>query len=208
MSKLYISEHPLVQDKVARLRDKNTGAKEFKELVEEVTMLLAYEATRSLPLREVEVETPMGKTMARELKDKLCIVPVLRAGIGMTDGLWSLMPTAKVGHIGIYRDPESLLPVEYFCKLPGDLAERLVFVADSMLATGGTAEAAIGFLKDRGAQRIILISMIAAPEAVRRIQEAHPDVDIYAAAFDPVLDESGYIVPGLGDVGDRIFGTK
>lgn len=208
MSKLYISEHPLVQDKIARLRNKDTGAKEFKELVEEVTMLLAYEATRNLPLREVTVETPLGAAQCHELQDKLCIVPVLRAGIGMTDGLWSLMPTAKVGHIGIYRDPETLLPVEYFCKLPGDLSERLVFVADSMLATGGTAEASVSFLKERGAKRIVLISMIAAPEAVRRMQEVHPDVDIYVAAFDPILNDNGYIVPGLGDVGDRIFGTK
>lgn len=208
MSKLFISEHPLIQDKIARLRDKDTSTKEFKELVGEIAMLLGYEATRNLPLTPVTVETPITKADCQVLATKPAIVPILRAGIGMTDGLLSLMPAAKVGHIGLYRDPETLQPVEYYCKLPGDIAEREVFLTDPMLATGGTAEAAIGFLKERGAKHITLLCIISAPDGVRRVQEKHPDVNIYTAAYDPVLNDHGYIVPGLGDAGDRIFGTK
>ena len=208
MSKLFISEHPMIQHKMSMLRDETTGSKEFREIIGEVAMLLCYEATRDLPLMSVEVQTPVAKAQCRIIDTKLAIVPILRAGIGMTDGLLNLMPTAKIGHIGLYRDPETLMPVEYYCKLPVDVEERTVFLTDPMLATGGTAEAAIGFLKEKGAKKIIMLSILAAPEGVKRVQEVHPDVDIYTAAYDEKLNEHGYIVPGLGDAGDRIFGTK
>lgn len=208
MSKLFISEHPLIQHKVAMLRDEVTGSKEFRELVEEVAMLLSYEATRELPLVNVEVKTPIATANCKMIDTKLAIVPIMRAGIGMTDGLLALMPTAKVGHIGLYRDPETLEPVEYYCKLPVDVEERTVFLTDPMLATGGTATAAIGFLKAKGAKKIVLLCVLVSPDGVERVQQHHPDVDIYTAAYDKELNEHGYIVPGLGDAGDRIFGTK
>ena len=208
MGKLFISEHPLIQHKIALLRNKDTVTKEFKELVEEIALLLCYEATRDMPLVEVQVQTPIAQAQCKMLEKEIAIVPILRAGIGMTDGLLKLMPTAKVGHIGLYRDPETLMPVEYYCKLPSDIDKREVFLTDPMLATGGTATAAIQFLKERGAKKITLLCIIAAPDGVKLIQERHPEVDIYTAAFDPKLNEHGYIVPGLGDAGDRIFGTK
>lgn len=208
MSKFIVSEHPLIQSKMAMLRNKETGSKEFREIIGEVAMLLCYEATRELPLVKVQVETPIAMADCQVIDTKLAIVPILRAGIGMTDGLLNLMPTAKIGHIGLYRDPETLEPVEYYCKLPSDVEERTVFLADPMLATGGSAEAAIGFLKERGVKNIVMLCILAAPQGVKRVQQAHPDVDIYAAAFDGSLDEHSYIVPGLGDAGDRIFGTK
>lgn len=208
MSKLFVSEHPMIQSKMAMLRNKETGAKEFREIIGEVAMLLCYEATRELPLTDIEVETPVDVARCRTIDAKLAIVPILRAGIGMTDGLLNLMPTAKIGHIGLYRDPETLNPVEYYCKLPADVQERIVFLTDPMLATGGTAEAAIGFLKEKGVTHIIMLCILAAPEGVKKVQAAHPDVDIYAAGYDERLNSHGYIVPGLGDAGDRIFGTK
>ena len=208
MSKLFVSEHPLIKSKMAMLRSKETGSKEFREIIGEVAMLLSYEATRDLPLKKVEVSTPVDTAQCEIIDTKLAIVPILRAGIGMTEGLLNLMPTAKIGHIGLYRDPETLNPVEYYCKLPADVEERTVFLVDPMLATGGTADAAIGFLKDKGVKKIIFLCILAAPDGVKRVQQAHPDVDIYAAAHDNKLNEHGYIVPGLGDAGDRIFGTK
>ena len=208
MGKLFISEHPLIQHKITMLRNKNTGSKEFRELIEEVAMLLFYEASRELELVDVEIETPITNAKCKMVEKKLAVVPILRAGIGMTDGLLALIPNAKVGHIGLYRDPETLVPVEYYCKLPSDIAEREIFLTDPMLATGGTAEAAIGFLKDRGAKKITLLCILSAPQGVKLIKEKHPDVDIYTAAHDEILNDHGYIVPGLGDAGDRIFGTK
>lgn len=208
MSRLYVSDHPLIQNKMAMLRDENTGAKDFREIVGEVAMLLSYEATRELPLRDTLVQTPVAEAKCRVVDTKLAIVPILRAGLGMTEGLLRLMPSAKIGHIGLYRDPDTLQPVEYYCKLPVDVAERTVFLTDPMLATGGTAEAAIGFLKEKGVKKIVFLCILAAPEGVEKIQKAHPDVDIYAAAYDEKLNDHGYIVPGLGDAGDRIFGTK
>lgn len=208
MSRLFVSDHPLIQNKMAMLRDENTGAKDFREIVGEVAMLLSYEATRDLPLRDTQVQTPVAKANCRVVDTKLAIVPILRAGLGMTEGLLRLMPSAKIGHIGLYRDPDTLRPVEYYCKLPVDVAERTVFLTDPMLATGGTAEAAIGFLKEKGVKKIVFLCILAAPEGVEKIQQAHPDVDIYAAAYDEKLNDHGYIVPGLGDAGDRIFGTK
>ena len=208
MGKLFISEHPLIQHKIAMLRNSETGSKEFRELVEEVAMLLCYEATRELPLVETMVQTPIAEASCKMIDAKMAIVPILRAGIGMTDGLLALMPTAKVGHIGLYRDPKTLKPVEYYCKLPSDIEERTVFLTDPMLATGGTAEAAIGFLKAKGAKSITLLCVLSAPDGVKKIQSIHPDVDIYTAAYDDMLNDHGYIVPGLGDAGDRIFGTK
>ena len=190
------------------LRSNQTGSKEFRELVEEVAMLLCYEATRELPLVDTKVQTPIAEANCKMIDAKMAIVPILRAGIGMTDGLLALMPTAKVGHIGLYRDPETLKPVEYYCKLPADIQERTVFLTDPMLATGGTAEAAIGFLKEKGAKSITLLCVLSAPDGVKKIQSIHPDVDIYTAAYDNMLNDHGYIVPGLGDAGDRIFGTK
>lgn len=209
MGKLFVSEHPLIAHKMTMLRDKDTCAKEFRELISEVATLLCYEATRDVPLCDAEVTTPITKTPCKIIEIGFAVVPILRAGIGMVDGMLSLMPTAKVGHIGLYRDPNTLEPVEYYCKLPVDIAERKVFLTDPMLATGGTAEAAIGFLKDKGVKDITLLCVLSAPEGVERIQKAHPDVDIYTAAYDPnPLNDHGYIVPGLGDAGDRIFGTK
>ena len=208
MGKLFVSEHPLVQNKMAILRNKNTGTKEFKELIGEIAMLLLYEATRDLQLKDVDVETPIDTAHCKMLAQKLSIVPILRAGIGMTDGVHALIPNARIGHIGLYRDPETLKPVEYYCKLPVDVEESIVLLTDLMLATGGTAEAAIGFLKDRGVKKIIMLCILAAPDGVKLLQETHPDVDIYCGALDDHLNDHKYIVPGLGDAGDRIFGTK
>lgn len=209
MSKTMIMDHPLVQHKVSLLRNKNTGTKEFKELVCELATLLCYEATRDLPTEEVEIETPIAVAKTRMLSGrKLALIPILRAGLGMVDGMLALIPAAKVGHIGMYRNEETLEPVEYYCKLPDDIAEREVIVLDPMLATGGSAVDAITQIKKRGAKSIKFIGIIAAPEGMQRLQEAHSDVDIYVAAMDEKLNENGYIVPGLGDAGDRIFGTK
>jgi uracil phosphoribosyltransferase len=202
-------DHPLIQHKVTLIRDKNTGSKEFRELVREISMLLAYEVTRDLPLEEVEVETPIQKTRSKVLTGrKIGIVPILRAGLGMVDGFLNLLPAAKVGHIGLYRDPETLLPVEYYLKLPSDVEERDLLLVDPMLATGGSANAAIGFLKDKGARSIKLVCLIGCPEGIKAVREAHEDVDIYLAAIDEKLNDHAYIVPGLGDAGDRLFGTK
>ena len=204
-----ILDHPLVQHKVSLLRNKATGTKEFKELVSELATLLCYEATRDLPLEEVEIETPIAVAHTKVLSGrKLAWVPLLRAGLGMVDGMLTLLPAAKVGHIGLYRNEETLEPVEYYCKLPSDIAERDVIVLDPMLATGGSARDAITQIKKRGARSIKFIGIIAAPEGLKALHEAHPDVDIYVAALDEKLNEKGYIVPGLGDAGDRIFGTK
>jgi len=209
MSKLIVMDHPLIVHKISMLRDKNTGAKEFRELVNEISMLMAYEATRDLSMEETEIETPIAKMKTMVLSGKkLAIVPILRAGLGMVDGLLSLIPVAKVGHIGLYRDPETLQPVEYYCKLPSDVAEREIILVDPMLATGGSAEAAIEFLKERGAAKIRFMCLIASKKGVKVLQDAHPDVDIYAGAVDEVLNDHAYIVPGLGDAGDRLFGTK
>ena len=209
MGKLFVMDHPLIQHKLSHMRDKNTGSKEFRELLNEISMLMAYEVTRDLPLVEVEVETPITTCKTKMLAGKkLGVVPILRAGLGMLDGVLELMPAAKVGHVGLYRDPETLEPVEYYCKLPDDIAEREVIVLDPMLATGGSAVDAITQIKKRGAKSIKFIGIIAAPEGMQRLQEAHSDVDIYVAAMDEKLNENGYIVPGLGDAGDRIFGTK
>ena len=204
-----IVSHPLIQHKVSLLRNKSTGTKEFKELVSELAMLLCYEATRDLPTEEVEIETPIAVAHTQVLAGrKLALVPILRAGLGMVDGMLSLLPAAKIGHIGLYRNEETLEPVEYYCKLPSDIQEREVIVLDPMLATGGSARDAITQIKKRGAQNIKFIGIIAAPEGLKALHEAHPDVDIYVAALDDHLNENGYIVPGLGDAGDRIFGTK
>ena len=209
MSKVLIMDHPLVQHKVSLLRSKNTGTKEFKELVSEIATLPCYEATRDLPTEEIEVETPIAIARTRVLSGrKLALVPILRAGLGMVDGMLALLPAAKVGHIGMYRDEKTLEPVEYYCKLPADIAEREVIVLDPMLATGGSACDAISQIKKRGVKNLKFIGIIAAPEGLKRLQETHPDVDIYVAALDEKLNENGYIVPGLGDAGDRIFGTK
>ena len=209
MANVHVLEHPLIQHKLAILRDKNTGVKEFRELVGEIAGLMCYEATRNLPTHEVEVETPVATAKCRMLAGKkLAIVPVLRAGLGMVDSMVDLIPSAKIGHIGLYRDPETHMPVEYYCKLPDDIANRQVFVVDPMLATGGSAVAAIDFLKKRGCKNIIMMNIIGCPEGVAAVQKAHPDVEIYLAAMDEKLNERAYIVPGLGDAGDRIFGTK
>lgn len=208
MGKLFISEHPLIKNKMSILRNKETGTKEFKELIGEITMLLTYEATRDLPLEEIDVETPVATAHCEKLAKDVVIVPILRAGIGMVDGMTSLIPTAKVGHIGLYRDPETLKPVEYYSKVPSNIAESEVFLVDPMLATGGSAEAALQFLKEKGAKKITMICIVAAPEGVQALQKDHEDVDIYTAVFDSRLNDHGYIVPGLGDAGDRIFGTK
>lgn len=209
MSKTVIMDHPLIQHKIGIMRQKNTSTKEFRDLVSEVAMLICYEATRDLPLEEYEIETPLVKTVAHEIAGKkLCIVPILRAGLHMADGILNLIPNAKVGHIGLYRNEETLEPVEYFCKLPSDAAEREIFVVDPMLATGGSAIAAINKLKERGIQKLHFLCLIAAPEGVKRLREEHPDVDIYIGALDERLNEHGYILPGLGDAGDRIYGTK
>ena len=209
MSKVLIMDHPLVQHKVSLLRSKNTGTKEFKELVSEIATLLCYEATRDLPTEEIEVETPIAIARTRVLSGrKLALVPILRAGLGMVDGMLRLIPAAKVGHIGLYRNEGTLEPVEYYCKLPKDIAEREVMVLDPMLATGGSAKDAITQIKKRGAKHIKFIGLLAAPEGMKALHEAHPDVDIYVGALDERLNDKGYIVPGLGDAGDRIFGTK
>ena len=204
-----ILDHPLVQHKVSHLRDRNTGTKEFKELVSEIATLLCYEATRDLPTEEVEIETPVAIAKTRVLSGrKLALVPILRAGLGMVDGMLSLLPAAKVGHIGLYRNEETLEPVEYYCKMPNDIAERDIIILDPMLATGGSASAAIQFIKNYDVKHIKLMNIIAAPEGVERVRKDHPDVAIYCAALDEKLNDHGYIVPGLGDAGDRIFGTK
>lgn len=209
MGKLIVVDHPLIQHKVSLMRDKNTGTKEFRELLEEVAGLMAYEVTRDLPLKEVEVETPICKCKTKVISGrKLGVVPILRAGLGMVDGITKLVPNAKVGHIGLYRDPQTLKPVEYYCKLPADAQERELIVLDPMLATGGSSTAAIQFLKDRNCFNIKLVCLIGAPEGIESVQKAHPDVDIYIAAVDEGLNEHSYIVPGLGDAGDRLFGTK
>ena len=209
MSKPFIMDHPLIQHKITLLRDKNTGSKEFRELTNEIAMLMCYEATRDLPMEEVEVETPVAMAKCRRIAGKkLAIVPILRAGLGMVDGMVSMMPNVKVGHVGLFRDPQTLEPVKYYFKMPPDINERDVIVVDPMLATGGSASAAITFLKEVGVKHIKLMCLIGAPEGVARMQADHPDVDIYVAALDSHLNEHGYIVPGLGDAGDRIFGTK
>ena len=209
MSKVFIMDHPLIQHKVSRLRCIDTGSKEFRELVREISQLMCFEATRDLPLEDYELETPIGKATGKRIAGKnLSIVPILRAGLGMVDGMLDLVPTAKGGHIGLYRDPETLQPVEYYCKLPQDIQERDLFVLDPMLATGGSAVAAVQFIKDKGAKNINFLCLIAAPEGLKCLQEAHPDVNIYVACLDEKLNDHGYIVPGLGDAGDRLFGTK
>lgn len=209
MSKVCVFDHPLIQHKLSILREKSTSVKEFRELISEIAMLMCYEATRDLPLEEIEIETPVAKAKVKHIAGKkLAIVPILRAGLGMVDGMVSMMPNVKVGHIGLFRDPETLEPVKYYFKMPPDIGERDVIVVDPMLATGGSASAAIQFLKDDGVKHIKLMCIIGAPEGVKRMQEDHPDVDIFVAALDDHLNEHGYIVPGLGDAGDRIFGTK
>ena len=209
MDNVFIMDHPLIQHKISILRNKETGTNEFRKLIEEIAVLMGFAALRDLPLEDVEVETPIETCRTPMISGKkLAVVPVLRAGLGMVDGMLSLIPAAKVGHIGLYRNPETLKPVEYYCKLPADCAEREVFVVDPMLATGGSSIAAIQLLKDKGCKSIRLLCIIAAPEGVKAMQEAHPDVDIYIGALDQKLNDHGYIVPGLGDAGDRIFGTK
>ena len=209
MANVYELKHPLIQHKLAILRNKDTGVKEFRELVGEIAGLMCYEATRNLPMVEVEVETPVATAKCHMLAGKkLAIIPILRAGLGMVDAMIDLIPSAKVGHIGLYRDPETHLPVEYYCKLPDDIGNRRVFVVDPMLATGGSAIAAIDFLKGHGCKNIVMMNIIGCPEGVAAVQKAHPDVDIYLASIDEKLNDHAYIVPGLGDAGDRIFGTK
>ena len=209
MGKLLVFDHPLIQHKVTLMRKKETNNKEFKELAKEVVTLMGYEATRDLPLKEVEIETPICKTKQNMLEgEDIAIIPILRAGLGFVDGMLALYPNAKVGHIGLYRDPRTHLPVEYYCKLPTDIEKRTIFVVDPMLATGGSAIDAINSIKQRGGKNIKFMCLIAAPEGIKALQEAHPDVDIYIAQEDERLNENAYIVPGLGDVGDRLFGTK
>ncbi|RKW67901.1 MAG: uracil phosphoribosyltransferase [Veillonella sp.] len=204
-----VMTHPLIQHKVTLIRSVDTGTKDFRQLLEEIALLMGYEITRDLPLEDVEVETPLVKAIGKQIAGKkLGIVPILRAGLGMVNGLLELMPMAKVGHVGMYRDPETLQPVEYYCKLPSDLADRRIIVTDPMLATGGSAAAAISLLKEKGAKEIQLMCLVAAPEGVEVVNKAHPDVRIYVAALDEKLNDHGYILPGLGDAGDRIFGTK
>jgi uracil phosphoribosyltransferase len=204
-----VINHPLIQHKLSIIRDLNTGSKEFRELIEEVAMLMAYEVTRNFPLEEVEVETPVATAVCRVISGKkIAVIPVLRAGLGMVGGILKLIPTAKVGHIGVYRDPETLQPIEYYCKLPTDIVECELILVDPMLATGGSAVAAVQLLKQRGATQIRFMGLIAAPEGIKLLQEKHPDVDIYVAAVDDRLNSHGYIVPGLGDAGDRLYGTK
>lgn len=208
MSELHIVDHPLIVHKLSIMRNKRTGSKDFRELLNEIAMLMGYELTRDLPLEDIEIETPLTKMTAKTVSGKkLAIVPILRAGLGMVDGLQSLVPVAKVGHIGLYRDPETHEPVEYYCKLPHDIEDRMTILVDPMLATGGSAVDALTMLKARGCRSIRFMCLVAAPEGVKKVQEAHPDVDIYTAALDECLNEHAYIVPGLGDAGDRIFGT-
>ncbi|NMB27937.1 MAG: uracil phosphoribosyltransferase [Tissierellia bacterium] len=209
MGKVVVLDHPLIKHKLTFIRDKNTGSKEFRELVKEVSMLMAYEVTRDLSLEEIEIETPLTKMKAEVISGKkLGLVPILRAGLGMVDGMLNLLPAARVGHVGLYRDPKTLKPVEYYCKLPNDIGDRELIVLDPMLATGGSATAAIEFLKERGSNSMKLVCLIAAPEGIEVVQKAHPEVDIYVASIDERLNENAYIVPGLGDAGDRLFGTK
>ena len=209
MANVHVLDHPLIQHKLAILRSKNTSVKEFRELISEISGLMCYEATRNLPTKEVEILTPVAMAKCRRLAGKkLAIIPILRAGLGMVDAMVDLIPSAKIGHIGLYRDPETHLPVEYYCKLPEDIGNRQVFVVDPMLATGGSAVAAIDFLKKYGCKSIIMMNIIGSPEGVAAVQAAHPDVEIYLAALDEKLNDHAYIVPGLGDAGDRIFGTK
>lgn len=209
MSNVYVMDHPLIQHKIGIIRRKETGSRDFRGLVCEIAALMCYEATRNLKLKEVEIETPICPTTVRELSGKkLAVVPILRAGLGMVDGMLDMIPAAKVGHIGLYRDPDTFEPVEYYCKLPADCSEREVFVVDPMLATGGSSTAAIQMLKDKGVKKITFMCIIAAPEGVKKMQETHPDVDMYIGALDERLNEHAYIIPGLGDAGDRIFGTK
>lgn len=209
MADVHVIDHPLVQHKLTMIRDRQTGSKEFRELVEELAMLLAYEVTRDFPLEDVEIETPVCRAQTKVVSGKkVAVIPILRAGLGMTAGILRLIPTAKVGHIGVYRDPETLRPVAYYCKLPADMPDREIILLDPMLATGGSAVAGIGFLKERGANQIKLMCLIGAPEGIAKVRERHPDVDIFLAAVDDHLNEHGYIVPGLGDAGDRLFGTK
>lgn len=206
---VHVMDHPLIQHKLTLIRDKKTGPKEFRELVDEVATLMGYEVTRDLPLTEIDIETPVSRARSKVLAGKkLGIVPVLRAGLGMVDGLLKLVPAARVGHVGLYRDPDTLNPVEYYCKLPADVVERILIITDPMLATGGSASAAIEFLKREGCTTIKLMCLIAAPEGIERIQKDHPDIDIYVSAVDEKLNDHGYIVPGLGDAGDRLYGTK
>ena len=209
MANVHVLDHPLIQHKLSIMRNKDTGTNQFRELVGEIAALMCYEATRNLPTHEVEVETPVATAKVRMLAGKkLAIIPILRAGLGMVDSMVTLIPSARIGHIGLYRDPETHLPVEYYCKLPEDIEQRIVFVVDPMLATGGSAIAAIDFLKKRGCKNIIMMNIIGCPEGVAAVQEAHPDVELYLASVDEKLNEHKYIVPGLGDAGDRIFGTK
>lgn len=209
MGKVYVFEHPLIQHKTGMIRNVETTVKDFRELVKEIAMLMCYEATRDLPLVDMEIQTPICRTIVKHLEgEDIAIVPILRAGLGMVEGMLAMVPNAKVGHIGLYRDPETHEPVEYYCKLPSDIDKRQVFVVDPMLATGGSAAAAIDFIKARGGKNIIFMCLIAAPEGIEVLQKAHPDVDIFVAAKDERLNEHAYIVPGLGDAGDRLFGTK
>ena len=209
MSTVHVVDHPLIQHKLTLMRQKECGTKDFRQCLEEISMLMAYEVTRELPLMEIEIETPVAKCKSKVIAGKkLGIVPILRAGLGMVDGILSLVPAAKVGHIGLYRDPETHMPVEYYCKLPTDIDERDLIVVDPMLATGGSSVAAIDFIKQRGCKSITLMCLVGCPEGVKAVQDAHPDVDIYIAAIDERLNEHKYIIPGLGDAGDRLFGTK
>ena len=209
MSQLHVINHPMIQHKLTIMRDKNTGSKDFRELLKEISLLMGYEVTREIPLEDVEIETPIYKMTAKEVSGrKLAIVPILRAGMGMVEGLQTLVPVAKVGHIGLYRDEETRTPVVYYCKLPEDIQDRMVIVTDPMLATGGSACDALSMLKERGCTNIRLMCLVGVPEGIERVQREHPDVDIYLAAVDDHLNENAYIVPGLGDAGDRIFGTK
>ncbi|MDY6315336.1 MAG: uracil phosphoribosyltransferase [Clostridia bacterium] len=207
MGKLYEMNHPLIKVKVSMLRDKNTPVKQFRDLAYEISLLMGYEATKDLELSDYEVETPITKTTGKYMEKQVALVPILRAGLGMVDAMMSIIPAAKVGHVGLYRDPETLEPVEYYCKLPTDIEKRQVLVLDPMLATGGSSSAAIQFIKNRGANKIKLVCLIGAPEGIEKVMKDHPDVDIYVAAVDEKLNEHGYIVPGLGDAGDRLFGT-
>lgn len=209
MGKVYVFDHPLIQHKVAKIRDKNTTTRDFRQVVKEIAMLMTFESSRDLPVKEVEIETPICKTRVNVLAGPdVAVVPILRAGLGMVDGVLEIIPNAKVGHVGLYRDPETHEPVEYYCKMPEDIDKRKIFVTDPMLATGGSAVAAIDFVKQRGGKDIVFMCLIAAPEGIEVLKKAHPDVDIYIAAKDECLNENAYIVPGLGDAGDRIFGTK